>query len=199
MVQGLLSHRKRCRVLGGLEEGRRPYVNFEGARYTNEVLGQRHDWAGTRIWVVNHLEDDARVARAATPDGLPLGILRAAPPWHRLPHSLAVRRAIQAKGSGISYLAHFAPAEFARGNRLARHAEALWAGFEAAWPEGAGPRGRRFGVEVPMQHLALAVEDALRQLAGGRDWADVTAPAHWRRMIARTGFGDHMRKLMAPS
>jgi hypothetical protein len=103
------------------------------------------------------------------------------------------------KGFGISYLAYFAPAEFAQGHRLAQHAEALWAGFEAAWPEGAGPRGRRFGVEVPMQHLAFAVEDALRQLAGGRDWADVTAPGRWQRVIASTGFGDHMRKLMAPS
>jgi hypothetical protein len=95
LVQGLLSYRKRCRVQGGLKEGRRPYVQFEGARYANETLGQRHDLAGTDIWVVHHLEDDARVVQAATAEGLSLGILRAAPAWHRLPHSLAVRRAVQ--------------------------------------------------------------------------------------------------------
>ncbi len=93
-VQALLSYRKRCRVKGGIREGRRPYVNFEGARYTNDILGQRHDLVGSYIWLINHLEDDARVAQASTIDGMSLGILRAAAPWHKLPHSLQVRRAI---------------------------------------------------------------------------------------------------------
>lgn len=93
-VQAILSYRKKCRVRGGFKEGRRPYVNFEGARYSNETLAQRHDLVGTDIWVVNHLEDDSRVAEASTLDGMSLGILRAAPPWHRLPHSLSIRRAI---------------------------------------------------------------------------------------------------------
>lgn len=42
------------------------------------------------------MEDDARVVQASTLDGKELGILRASPPWHRLPHSLKVRRAINA-------------------------------------------------------------------------------------------------------
>jgi hypothetical protein len=42
------------------------------------------------------LEDDARVVQASTLDGKELGVLRASPPWHRLPHSLKVRRAINA-------------------------------------------------------------------------------------------------------
>ena len=94
-VQAILSYRKKCRVKGGLAEGRRPYVNFEGARYSGGALAQRYDLVGSYIWVVNHLEDDARVAEASTLDGQSLGILRAAPPWHKLPHSLTIRRAIK--------------------------------------------------------------------------------------------------------
>jgi transposase InsO family protein len=93
-VQGLLSYRKKCRVNGDLKQGRKPYVHFEGARYTNEALQQRFDLVDDYVWVVNHLEDDARVALASTLEGQQLGILRAAPPWHRLPHSLKVRQAI---------------------------------------------------------------------------------------------------------
>lgn len=95
LVQQMLSYRKKCPVKGGLAQGRRPFVNFEGARYTNETLGQRFDLVGKYIWVINHHEDDARVALASTVDeGQHLGVLRAAPPWHKLPHSLRVRRAI---------------------------------------------------------------------------------------------------------
>lgn len=93
-VQDILSYRKLRPVKGGLAEGRRPYVNFENARYSSDVLGQRFDLVGQGIWVVNHLENDARVALASTKDGGSLGIVRAAPPWHKLPHSLAVRKAI---------------------------------------------------------------------------------------------------------
>lgn len=94
VVQLILSFRKKCVVKGGAAEGRRPYVNFEGARYSGEVLANRHELVGQEVWVVNHLEDDARVVQVSTLDGQVLGVLRAAPPWHRLPHSLQVRRAI---------------------------------------------------------------------------------------------------------
>ena len=93
-IQGLLSVRKLCVVRGGYQEGRRPYVNFFGASYSNDELSQRHDLVGKHIWVVNHLENDGRVALATTKDGHRLGVLRAHPPWHRTPHSLATRSAI---------------------------------------------------------------------------------------------------------
>jgi hypothetical protein len=93
-VQQVLSFRKRCVVKGGYKKGRQPYINFESARYTSEFLSQRHDLVGSYIWITNHIEDDARMVQASTLDGLSLGILRAAPPWHRLPHSLKLRRAI---------------------------------------------------------------------------------------------------------
>jgi len=93
-VQGLLSVRKLCTVRGGYQVGRRPYVNFLGASYSNEELSQRHELVGKEIWVINHLENDARVALATTLDGHRLGVLRAHPPWHRTPHSLTTRSAI---------------------------------------------------------------------------------------------------------
>lgn len=93
-VQGLLSVRKLCIVRGGYQQGRRPYVNFAGASYSNSELAQRHDLVGQPIWVINHLEDDARIALATTREGAHLGVLRAHPPWHQTPHSLAIRSAI---------------------------------------------------------------------------------------------------------
>jgi hypothetical protein len=93
-IQSLLSIRKLCTVRGGYKEGRRPYVNFLGAAYSSDELGQRHDLVGKKIWVINHLEDDARLALSSTKEALPLGILRAHPPWHRTPHSLMVRSSI---------------------------------------------------------------------------------------------------------
>lgn len=93
-VQGMLSVRKLCIVRGGYQQGRRPYVNFLGASYSNEELAQRHDLVGRQIWIINHLQDDARIALATTKDGHRLGVLRAHPPWHRTPHSLSIRSAI---------------------------------------------------------------------------------------------------------
>lgn len=95
LVQALLSVRKLCTVKGGYAEGRRPYVNFEGARYSGGAIGDRHDLVGKRIWVINHLEDDARVAMASTQEGAAIGVLLAGPPWHRLPHTLAIRGVIK--------------------------------------------------------------------------------------------------------
>jgi transposase InsO family protein len=95
-VQGLLSVRKLCFVRGGYAQGRRPYVNFLGATYSNEELAQRHDLVGRQIWVINHLEDDSRIALATTTEGARLGVLRAHPPWHRTPHNLTIRSAINA-------------------------------------------------------------------------------------------------------
>ena len=94
LVQGLLSYRKLCKVHGGAAEGREPYVNFAGARYGGPTLRDREDLVGTKIWAINHIEDDARVARCTTVSGKAIGICRAAPPWDKLPHTLAIRSSI---------------------------------------------------------------------------------------------------------
>lgn len=93
-IQNILSFRKKCRVNGDLKSGRAPFVNFQGARYSNEILRQRYDLIGQSIWIVNHLENDARVALANTVQGGALGVLRASPPWNKFPHSLLVRKTI---------------------------------------------------------------------------------------------------------
>ncbi|HEB3528810.1 TPA: hypothetical protein RZC51_000262 [Burkholderia cenocepacia] len=94
MVDSMFSVRKLCTVRGGASAGRRPYVAFFNATYSNETLGVRHDLVGSKIWVIAHHEDDARTAMGVTMGGAPLGVLRAAPPWNGLPHSVAVRTAI---------------------------------------------------------------------------------------------------------
>lgn len=94
-LESMLSFRKLCTVHGSLKEGKKPYVNFCQARYTSEILAQRYDLVGEKIWVVNHIEKDARVVQASQINGMPVGILRALPPWHKLPHSLEIRRAVQ--------------------------------------------------------------------------------------------------------
>lgn len=100
-VESIFSTRLRCIVKGGAAQGRVPYVNVKYAQYSNEILSRRQDLAGTHIWVVFHKENDCRVALASTMDGTRLGVLRVGAPWHRTPHSLAVRVAIcQAKARG---------------------------------------------------------------------------------------------------
>lgn len=94
VVEALFSIRKRCVVRGGAEKGRAPYVEFYYGRYSNEVLHSRQDLVGSEIWVIDHKDDDGRVALAATLNGMSLGVLRAAPPWNISPHSLSVRAAI---------------------------------------------------------------------------------------------------------
>ena len=95
LVQSMLSYRKLCVVHGGAAEGRAPYVNFDHGRYGGPAIADREDLVGTKVWMVNHLEDDARVARCTTTNGVLIGVLRVAPPWDKLPHSLSVRRSIK--------------------------------------------------------------------------------------------------------
>lgn len=94
LVQGLLSFRKLCEVHGGAASGRAPYVNFGSARYGGPNIKDREDLVGKKVWVINHLEDDARVVRVTTTSGAFVGVLRVAPPWDKLPHSLSVRSSI---------------------------------------------------------------------------------------------------------
>ncbi len=95
LVQSMFSYRKICVVHGGAAQGRSPFVNFDHGRYGGPVIADREDLVGTKVWMINHIEDDARAVRCTTIDGRLIGILRVAPPWDKLPHSIAVRRNIQ--------------------------------------------------------------------------------------------------------
>lgn len=94
-VHRMVCARKLCTLQGGLKSGRRPYFNFANARYSAEWLALRVDLLGDSFWLQLENEDDARFATVSNPQGNFLGVVRAAPPWHRTPHSLYVRSAIR--------------------------------------------------------------------------------------------------------
>lgn len=94
--------------------------------------------------------------------------------------------------TGVSYLAHFAPAEFARGERLHDCARTIWRVLNALLPD-----QYRGEVTFPMQHLARAVEEVLRRLGRGDDWDETTSESVWLQLFAETHFSDHMRLIAA--
>lgn len=82
-------------VRGNISSGRRPYVEFEGARYQNDVLARTPDLIGKRL-TLSVEPDDIRSIKAYLPDGSELGILTAHGHWGRTPHTLEMRKAIMA-------------------------------------------------------------------------------------------------------
>jgi hypothetical protein len=94
-VRRMVGVRKLCTLLGGVQNGRRPHFNFANGRYSAEWLCLRTDLLGENLWVSLDDEDDARYATVSTQRGHFLGVVRAAPPWHRTPHSLYVRQVIR--------------------------------------------------------------------------------------------------------
>lgn len=95
-VSRLGASRKLCTLKGGENTGRRPYFNFENARYSSEALAHRFDLIGEKLWLTIENEDDARWATVSTQEGIYICNVRAAPPWHNIPHSLYIRKAIRA-------------------------------------------------------------------------------------------------------
>lgn len=118
-VEMLFSKRVLCKIHGGAESGRRPYVNYEYGRYSSDLLGRRYDLVGKHLWIVQPTED-ARFVRATTESGIDLGTLQASPPWHRTPHNVFVRKTCHALArKRLIYLAsHTDPVE-----QLAEYAE----------------------------------------------------------------------------
>jgi putative transposase len=82
-------------VRGNIRNGRRPYIEFEGARYQNEVLARTPDLIGKRLTLSINPED-LRSMLTYLPGGSELGILTAHGFWGRTPHTLEVRKAILA-------------------------------------------------------------------------------------------------------
>jgi hypothetical protein len=90
---GLLNVEFRRSVRGNIEDGRRPYVNCEGARYRNEILARSPELIGKKLTLVMDPEDPRSVT-AFFPDGAELGILTANGFWGITPHTLEMRKAI---------------------------------------------------------------------------------------------------------
>ena len=94
-IRRMVGVRKLCTLLGGVTSGRRPHFNLANARYSAEWLCLRTDLIGKNFWLQIEDEDDARYASVSTTQGLYLGTVRAAPPWHQAPHTLYIRQAIR--------------------------------------------------------------------------------------------------------
>ncbi|MYM71749.1 hypothetical protein GTP56_05995 [Duganella sp. FT134W] len=80
-------------VRGGRETGRRPYVQVDRARYTNDVLCNAGHLVGKKIVLVID-EVDMRQLKAYLPDGGELGTLKALGKWGMTKHSRRTRKAI---------------------------------------------------------------------------------------------------------
>lgn len=78
-------------VRGNIKKGRRPYINYERARYTNEVLARSPELIGTELSILVDVDDVTSVL-AVLPNGTELGYLTAIGGWGRTPHSLATRK-----------------------------------------------------------------------------------------------------------
>ena len=87
----LLAMHETRKVVGNIEHGRRPYVNYLDERYTNEVLARSPELIGTELTLVVDT-DDLRSVMAFLPDGSELGILSAMGKWGQTPHSLTTRK-----------------------------------------------------------------------------------------------------------
>lgn len=91
-------------IRGGGDAQRAPYIQLWWARYSNDVLEKLKTWSGVKCRIVVDIDDDIRFVRAflrTRGQEMDIGILRAKPPWHLTPHTLAQRQMIQ-KASRIS-------------------------------------------------------------------------------------------------
>lgn len=85
-------------IRGGGESHRAPYIELWGARYTNDVLRKMKESIGKKVRIVVDIDRDIRLIRAYFRRGskeLPLGILKAGPPWHLTSHTLEQRQLVR--------------------------------------------------------------------------------------------------------
>lgn len=82
-----------CEVRGNRSTGRRPHINFFGARYSGPVLTNAAALVGVKL-LIYFDPSDLRTVQAFLPSGAELGALQANAPWHQTAHSLRLRREI---------------------------------------------------------------------------------------------------------
>lgn len=84
--------RKKVKVRGSMAEGRRPFIEFMGARYSNDYLKRSFDLIGKEVTIEVDTQDP-RVITVFGPNGGELGKMYAGAPWNLLPHTIEIRRA----------------------------------------------------------------------------------------------------------
>lgn len=80
-------------VRGDLTKSRRPYIEYEGVRYTSAVLARSPELVGKTLRLVVDPED-VRLLKAFLPNGAELGFLTGSGMWGWTPHTLEIRKAI---------------------------------------------------------------------------------------------------------
>lgn len=80
-------------IQGDLKKGRRPYINYEGAQYRNEVLTQSAGLIRKKLTIYINIMD-VRYLKAFLPNGNELGTLKVVGKWSITPHSLETRKLI---------------------------------------------------------------------------------------------------------
>jgi putative transposase len=88
-----LSLKAEREIKGDVRVGRRPYIQYENVRYTNELLAKSPGLIKKKVDLIVNV-DDLRVIRAYLPDGSELGKLKAMGKWGLTPHTLQVRKEI---------------------------------------------------------------------------------------------------------
>ena len=81
-------------VRSGKKSVRRPYIQFEGAIYQNDVLATTPSLSGTEF-LLEFDNDDIRTAKAFFKNGEFFGVLNATGCWSLSKHSLKLRKLIQ--------------------------------------------------------------------------------------------------------
>ncbi|MBB3132243.1 hypothetical protein FHS19_006972 [Paenibacillus rhizosphaerae] len=80
-------------IRGNIRTGKRPYIEYMGVEYRNELLAQSAHMINTKVTVHVNV-DDLRTIRVYLPDGSEFGELVAAGKWSLTPHSLQMRKTI---------------------------------------------------------------------------------------------------------
>lgn len=90
----VIPHRVKARVRGGRAQGRRPYVQFESAHYTNSILAHSSSLVGEKLILHFDADKDISYCQAYLETGESIGKLMAGGKWGRRPHSLRTRKII---------------------------------------------------------------------------------------------------------
>lgn len=80
-------------IRGSTTKGVRPHINFEGVRYSSDVLSNNPALIGRKLQIYYSVKD-LRTVKAFFEDGAELGILMAARPWGFTRHALRLRKEI---------------------------------------------------------------------------------------------------------
>lgn len=80
------------KVCGGYKKGKKPFVNYEGAEYRNDIIALSNKLVGSTLSLEINPDDISKV-KAYFSDGSEIGYLTAVGEWGRKPHSLKTRKA----------------------------------------------------------------------------------------------------------